>query len=273
MTALWSEKAADAILDYEPEGQCNVIGYEEKVGPLTATVLNDAFIQAAELNDYHSIAPLNSASVVLPALLGAAQVKHMSRRRSQNGDGHQSQESTRTVSGLEFLIAAVVGFETGPRSGSAMHGADLLLREWHCGPVFGCPAAAAASSRLLGLSVDNTESAIGIACTQAWGLMAAQYEWMVKRVQHPFAARNGLFGALLARNDYVGIKKVFERSYGGFLSMFSQGNGNTPQHDVRKVIQGLGDVELRRGYAPVAPYWLPLWPPPQSGRDLRQLRL
>lgn len=25
----WSEKAADAVLDYEPEGQCSVIGYEE----------------------------------------------------------------------------------------------------------------------------------------------------------------------------------------------------------------------------------------------------
>ncbi|KAI0011641.1 hypothetical protein F4779DRAFT_636513 [Xylariaceae sp. FL0662B] len=238
----WSEKAADAIMVYEPEGQCSVIGYEEKLGPLAVAVLNGTFIQATELDDYHSVAPLHSASVVLPALLAAAQVKHKTRGRVQDGNGRQPQESARTVSGLDFLIAAVVGFETGPRSGSAMHGADLLLRGWHCGPVFGCPAAAAASSKLLGLSADDIESAIGIACTQAGGLMAAQYEGMVKRVQHAFAARNGLFGALLARNGYVGIKKVFERSYGGFLSMFSQGNDKSPQYDVRKVVEGLGDV-------------------------------
>ncbi|KAI0384974.1 hypothetical protein F5Y04DRAFT_202875 [Hypomontagnella monticulosa] len=238
----WSEKAADAVLDYEPEGQCSVIGYEEKLGPLAAAVLNGAFIQATELDDYHSVAPLHSASVVLPALLAAAQVKNKTRKSAQNGNGHSANGSTRTVSGLDFLIAAVVGFETGPRSGSAMHGADLLLRGWHSGPVFGCPAAAAASSKLLGLSADDTESAIGIACTQAGGLMAAQYEGMIKRVQHAFAARNGLFGALLSRNGYVGIKKVYERNYGGFLNMFSQGNGKTPPYDVRKVTEGLGEV-------------------------------
>ena len=53
--------------------------------------------------------------------------------------------------------------------------------------------------------------------------MSAQYEGMVKRVQHAFAARNGLFGALLARTGYVGIKKIFERPYGGFLAMFAAG--------------------------------------------------
>ncbi|KAK9424296.1 putative SpoK [Seiridium unicorne] len=238
----WSEKAAAAILDFEPEGQCSVLGYEEKLGPLAAALLNGAFIQATELDDYHSVAPLHSASVVLPALLAAAQVRSTPRGSAHNSGDHRTQASGDTVSGIEFLIAAVVGFETGPRSGAAMHGADLLLRGWHSGPIFGCPAAAAASSKLLGLSADNTESAIGIACTQAGGLMAAQYEGMIKRVQHAFAARNGLLGALLARNDYVGIKKVFERRYGGFLSMFSQGNGKTPPYDVRKVTEGLGDV-------------------------------
>ncbi|KAK0628749.1 hypothetical protein B0T17DRAFT_486798 [Bombardia bombarda] len=236
----WSEKAADAILDYEPDGQCSVIGYDEKLSPLAAAVLNGAFIQATELDDYHSVAPLHSASVVLPALFAAAQVKANPRKsRFQNSNGVYA---AATVSGLDFLIAAIVGFETGPRSGLAMYGGQLLTRGWHSGPVFGCPASAAASSRLLGLSADDTESAIGIACTQAGGLMAAQYEGMIKRVQHAFAARNGLFGALLARNGYVGIKKVFERRYGGFLSMFSQGNGMTPQYDVREVAAGLGET-------------------------------
>ncbi|KAI0105036.1 hypothetical protein GGR51DRAFT_549227 [Nemania sp. FL0031] len=239
----WSEKAVEAVLDYEPEGQCNVIGYDEKLGPLAAALLNGAFIQATELDDYHSVAPLHSASVVLPALLAASQVKNKKvRGHGKNGESHQVAESTPTVAGIDFLIAAVVGFETGPRSGLAMHGADLLLRGWHSGPVFGCPAAAAASSRLLGLSADDAESAIGIACTQAGGLMAAQYEGMIKRVQHAFAARNGLFGSLLARNGYVGIKKVFERSYGGFLSMFSQGNSKEIPYDVREITMGLGEI-------------------------------
>ncbi|KAI0455292.1 hypothetical protein F5B21DRAFT_524009 [Xylaria acuta] len=239
----WSEQAVDAVLAYEPEGQCSLIGYGEKLGPLAAAVLNGGFIQATELDDYHSVAPLHSASVVLGSLFAAAQAKNTKvRGASANGQGQDAQEPARTVSGIDFLTAAIAGFETGPRSGMAIHGTDLLVRGWHSGVVFGCPAAAAASSKLLGLSAVDTESAIGIACTQACGLMAAQFEGMVKRMQHGIAARNGLFGALLARNGYVGIKKVYERNYGGFLNMFSQGNSKTPRYDVREVVAGLGDV-------------------------------
>ncbi|GAP92989.1 putative immune-responsive protein [Rosellinia necatrix] len=231
----WSEECVNAVLEFEPPGYCTVIGYEKALGPLAAAVLNGAFIQATELDDYHSGAPLHSAAVVLPALFAAAQV--ITRPA---GEGQKS--AAGRVSGRDFLLAAVAGFETGPRAGLGCGGTDLLKRGWHSGPIFGCPAAAAASSKLLGLSADDVESAIGVACTQAGGLMAAQYEGMVKRVQHAFAARNGLFGALLCRKGYVGIKKVFERRYGGFLSMFSQGNGQTPQYDSRRVVEELGST-------------------------------
>jgi len=77
--------------------------------------------------------------------------------------------------------------------------------------------------------------------------MSAQYESMVKRMQHGFAARNGLFAALMARNDYIGIKRVLETPYGGFLSNFSHGNQREPQYQPQKVTDGLGeDWEINR---------------------------
>ena len=186
--------------------------------------MNGAFIQATELDDYHSGAPLHSASVLLPALLAISDL------------------SSTPVSGANFLLAAIAGFETGPRIGAAIYGSQLLSRGWHSGPVFGSPASALASSKLLSLSPADTESAVGIACTQAGGLMSAQYEGMIKRVQHAFASRNGLFGALLASTGYVGIKKVFERPYGGFLAMFSAGNGQSPQWKIHEVVSGLSKL-------------------------------
>jgi 2-methylcitrate dehydratase PrpD len=72
------------------------------------------------------------------------------------------------------------------------------------------------------------EDAFGIAATQACGLMAAQFEAMVKRMQHGFAARNGLLAAALARAGYTGIKQVFERPYGGYLSTFGDGHDPDP---------------------------------------------
>jgi aconitate decarboxylase len=59
-------------------------------------------------------------------------------------------------------------------------------------------------------------------------------------MQHGFAARNGLMGALLARGGYSGIKNVFEEPYGGFLEQFSKGNGKTPQFLPDEITKNLG---------------------------------
>lgn len=108
------------------------------------------------------------------------------------------------------------------------------------GAVFGPPAAAAAVSKLLHLSPGSIEDALGTACTQACGLMSAQYESMGKRMQHRFAARNGLFAALITQGGYTGIDKVFERPYGGYLATFGQVSGSNPQFLDNELVDGLG---------------------------------
>jgi 2-methylcitrate dehydratase PrpD len=54
--------------------------------------------------------------------------------------------------------------------------------------------------------------------------MAAQYAAMSKRMHHGLASRNGFYAAGLAARGYTGIKRVFEREYGGFLSVFGEGH-------------------------------------------------
>ena len=198
------------------------------MGPLASALLNSAFIQACELDDFHSVAPLHSASIILPTLLAAAECE-----ASRTIGAH-------TVDGASFLLAFLVGLEVGPRAGMALNGGEVLAMGWHCGTIFGHPAASAAASKLFSLDSTNTEDAIGMACTQSCGLMAAQYEGMVKRMQHGFAARNGLFSALLARSGYKGIKKVFERPYGGYLSMFTIGSERKPRYQEAEIVKDLG---------------------------------
>jgi 2-methylcitrate dehydratase PrpD len=60
---------------------------------------------------------------------------------------------------------------------------------------------------------------------------------MSKRMQHGFAARNGVYAALLARRGYTGIKQVYEQPYGGFLSTF--GEGHRP--DASQIAAELGE--------------------------------
>ncbi len=59
-------------------------------------------------------------------------------------------------------------------------------------------SAAAGAARVLKLDVGKTVHALGIAGTQAGGLMAAQYGAMVKRMHAGRSSQTGLYGALFA---------------------------------------------------------------------------
>ena len=215
----WSRVATDAVLGIEGDGAVAVIGTGRTTTPVGAALLNSTFIQGFELDDFHPSAPLHSASLVVPALLATA--AHLDR----------------PVNGQDLLLAAIVGFETGPRIGHALGGTEMLSRGWHSGPIFGGIATALACGKLRGLDGEQLEDAVGFAATQSAGLMSAQYEAMGKRMQHGFAARNGFYSAALAQSGYTGIDQVLERPYGGFLAVYGEGH----QPDADAVTRGLGD--------------------------------
>ena len=213
----WSRVATRAVLDLEGAGSSVVIGTGATTSGPAAVVLNSTFVQGFELDDFHPLAPLHSNSLVLPVLLATAQ---------QLGG----------LSGAAALTAAIAGFEVGPRVGLALHGAQMLSRGWHSGPVFGTHTAAMTAGKVRGLDADQLEDALGMAGTQSAGLMAAQYEAMSKRMQHGFAARNGFYAAGLAAAGYTGIKRVFDRPYGGYLAVFGEGHDPRPE----QIVAGLG---------------------------------
>ncbi|CAL5873592.1 uncharacterized protein PFLUO_LOCUS7873 [Penicillium psychrofluorescens] len=224
----WVEKATKAVFAMEPAGDCLVWGYDKKVGALPAALINSTEIQSFEMDDWHALAPLHSNSILLPAIFAAA------RQRKANGSA--------PLGGKSFLLATITGYEIGPRVGLCLYGSHMLTRGWHSGTTFGHAASAGAVSKLLGLEKDSIEDALGIACTQACGLMSAQFGSDVKRMQHGFASRNGLFAALMAEGGYTGIKNVFEEPYGGYLAVFGQGSGKEPPYLVDELTKGLGQT-------------------------------
>jgi aconitate decarboxylase len=215
----WSRVAVEATLEFEGHGSEPIIGWGRTAGAPAAALLNGTFIQGFELDDFHPTAPVHMASLLVPSLLAAAGA------------------ADTPVTGTDLLTATVVGSEVAPRIGLALHGAGMLTRGWHSGPVFGAPAVAAAVANLLRLDPEQVEHAIALGATQASGLMAAQFGAMSKRMHHGFAARNGLYGALLARRGYTGIEDVFDLPWGGYLSVF--GEGHDP--DVNQLTSELGE--------------------------------
>jgi len=219
-----SRLGVEGVTALDSAGESALIGWDGRATSATsAAMLNSSFIQGFELDDYHPLAPLHSNSLVLPAMLAAA--PHAGR-----------------VSGERFLLGAILGYESGPRVGQALGGLDMLSRGWHSGVVFGPIAAAAAAGTLYGLDAAGFEDAFGMAATQSCGLMSAMYESMVKRMQHGFASRNGLTAAALAASGYVGIKRVFERPYGGWLAAFGECHRTYPE-DIYKGLGTLWETE------------------------------
>jgi 2-methylcitrate dehydratase PrpD len=141
------------------------------------------------------------------------------------------------MTGPDFLRAALAGYEIGPRVGLCM-GPEHIGQGWHSGATVGVFAAAAGAAAGLRLSVDQTVHALGIAGTQAAGLMAAQYGAMVKRMHAGRAAQSGLYGALLAAAGFTGIADVFESPYGGFCSTFSRSHD---RFNLAELTAGLGE--------------------------------
>lgn len=212
----WSRVATRAVLGIEGAGDVPLIGTGLTTSAPGSVLLNSSYIQGFELDDFHPVAPLHSCSVVVPPLLAEA---------------HRT-----PVSGPDLLLAAVVGFEVGPRVGLALGGAEMLSRGWHSGAVFGGIASALATGKAMGLQPAELEDAVGFAATQAAGLMSAQYEAMGKRMQHGFAARNGFYGAHLAAAGYTGIDQVLERPYGGYVAVYGEGH----TRDLAAITDGLG---------------------------------
>lgn len=167
-----------------------------------AALVNGTHVQGFELDDVHRHGVLHVGAVTLPALIAAA-------------------ESHADLTGEEFLTAAVAGYEIGPRVGRCM-GQEHIGQGWHSGATLGVYSAVAGAARALRLSAHETVHALGIAGTQAAGLMAAQYGAMVKRMHAGRAAQSGLYAALLAKAGLTGIVDVFEAPYGGFCTTFSR---------------------------------------------------
>ena len=205
---------------------CTVWGTKQKLSAPHAALANGTQVQGFELDDVHREGVLHVGAVVLPALVSIAEL-----RRGMNG--------------REFLASAVAGYEVGPRVGLCM-GPEHIGQGWHSGATLGVFSAAAGAARGLKLDAERTVHALGIAGTQASGLMAAQYGAMVKRMHAGRASQSGLYGALLARDGFTGIPDVLESEYGGFCTTFSR------SHDrfrLEQLTAGFGEVWQTMGVA------------------------
>ena len=222
----WCQLLRRTLAAVDEGTTCAVWGTDERLSAPHAALANGTQVQSFELDDVHRAGVLHVGAVVLPALIAIAELR-------------------RVLSGREFLAAAAAGYEVGPRVGLCM-GPEHIGQGWHSGATVGVFAAGAAAARALRLDSDRTMHALGIAGTQASGLMAAQYGAMVKRMHAGRASQSGLYGALLAEQGFTGIENVFEAEYGGFCTTFSR---SQDRFRLGELTAGLGSTWQTMGVA------------------------
>ena len=159
-------------------GQATVIGTPVGSSPSEAAFANATLGHGLVREDMHTGAVSHLGVVIFPALLALAQ-----------------QEK---VSGRDFILGAVCGYEIGAAVGRAIMDQEMVRRFRPTG-ITGPLAGAVAGSRLLGFDEDPTVSALGFAANATGGLNEWPYCGGDEMFFHPgFAARNAVTAVELA---------------------------------------------------------------------------
>ncbi len=170
-----------------------------------AALANGALMHARTQDDTQLDASMHLGCTTLPALLALG-----------DREGATGRELlTAMVAGYEAASAIAAGF--APRS---------TARGLRATSIYGPFASAAATSRLLGLSAEQTTSALGLAASfgggtnQPW--VAGTQEW---QYQVGVASRNGLLAAMLAARGVTGAVDALEGPAGHYRCFAGDAEG------------------------------------------------
>ncbi|MFC2065889.1 MmgE/PrpD family protein [Chloroflexota bacterium] len=191
-----------------------IIGKGDKVPASNAGLANGTMVRGVELDDTHMSSHIHVSSFVIPTALAV---------------GEATGESGKSV-----ITAAVAGYEVASRMGTA--GEKMISQGLHCTGIWGPFGAATVAGKLMGLSTEEITMALGIAGSQAAGILQAQPEgaWTT-RLQSGWASHSGILAGQLAKQGFIGPRQVLEGKFGLYNALLGPGNFN-----LGMLTQGLG---------------------------------
>ncbi|MEW6124423.1 MAG: MmgE/PrpD family protein [Pseudomonadota bacterium] len=216
----WTLSLARVVERLGQAQSASAFGMKLRADPTGAALINGTAAQGYELDDCHDQSMSHYGAGVVPTVLAMA-------------------EAFGPFDGRDIILATVVGYELGTRIGNTVS-PHAFNRGFHPCGLTSTFAAAAAAGKMLGLDADQFVSALGLAGSQAAGLMASQYGAMAKRFHSGKAAQNGIIAAMAAQEGLTGVRNVLEAPYGGFCSTYAE------TYDLSYATDGLGtDFEMR----------------------------
>jgi 2-methylcitrate dehydratase PrpD len=205
-----AEAALAAVNLLQPSQQASVLGRSDKVDMASAALINGITSHTFDFDDTHLKTIIHPAGPVASAALALAE--------------------HRGATGRDVIDALVIGIDVSCRVGNTMY-PDHYDRGWHITGSTGTLGAAAACARLLGLDVNQTAMALGIAASQPIG-MREQFGTMTKPLHPGAAARAGLMSALLASQGFTASPRAIEAPRGMIQTISTKYDWNEITHEL-----------------------------------------
>jgi 2-methylcitrate dehydratase PrpD len=205
------DAALRAVSPFSGPREATVLGRGERLDPLHAALVNGISSHVLDYDDTHLKTIVHPAGPVASALLALAEHREMS--------------------GTTFLTALIVGVEVECRLANAVY-PHHYDRGWHITGTAGVFGAAAACGKVMGLSQQQMQWALGLAATQSAGLRE-MFGTMTKSFHPGAAAQNGLKAALLAEAGY-------DSSLQGIEALRGWANVTSEKQDYDEVLGELG---------------------------------
>ncbi|GIW40228.1 MAG: MmgE/Prp family protein [Candidatus Binatia bacterium] len=197
-------------------GSCGVIGSGVRLPAAWAALVNGTLVHGLDFDDTHQEAVLHVSSGVLPAALASAE---------ETG-----------ADGRAFVRALALGMETAIRVALVAPGA-FHDRGFHPTGICNVFGAVVAGGLLHGLSAEKLAAALGLAGSQAGGLLEFLSDGSdVKRLHGGWAAHSGLVAVRLAGSGFSGPREVFEGRF-GFYRAYLGGEA----YRAERLVEGLGE--------------------------------
>lgn len=197
--------------------EATVLGGGTRLPSALAGFVNAAYAHGPDFDDTHSVAMVHIGCLAVPSALA------MAERTS--------------ATGKEMLTALVAGAEVGLRIGAAAPH-RFHMRGFHATGVVGPFTAAATAGKLLGLDSTRLSNGLGLAGSQAAGLLQGLHDgsW-VKRLHPGWAVQGGITAALLAEQGYLGPPMVLEGGWALYAVLL---HGDSEPVQLNVVTDGLG---------------------------------
>jgi 2-methylcitrate dehydratase PrpD len=185
-------------------GESPIFARRERMDAMSAAFVNAIAGNLLDYDDTHLPTVIHPSAPVAPPVLALAQA--------------------RGASGAEALAAFILGVEVACRLGNSVTPGHYA-RGWHITATCGVFGAAAGCARLLGLDAGQTAHALGIAASQAGGIVE-NLPTAAKNVGVGNAARNGMLAALFAGRGYEAAAYSIEGRLG-----WARASGDDPCMD------------------------------------------